>query len=232
MKLNIAYVAALIVTITIPSAFADTVSTEIDNITYDIDYVGNSIFLKSATADLDFISLNFETEVSESSCDISITFQRDFFDAKFGTEIDDEFFILSDGDEIEFEETKTDESRTLSFSLSVGTEEVEIIGTTLANNSFLLEQEAQSDAKVQAEADAKITAEEQKLEKLMNACGDGTIFENGECVLSPMEKNANNVNPGPLIYSVVIGLMIGIVITLILWVIGNKSHKVLSDDDS
>ena len=66
----------------------------------------------------------------------------------------------------------------------------------------------------------------------MNACGDGTIFENCECVLSPMEKNANNVNPGPLIYSVVIGLMIGIVITLILWGIGKKSHKVLSDDDS
>ena len=240
MKLNIAYVVALIVTITIPSAFADTVSTEIDNTTYDIDYVGNSIFLKSATADLDFISLIFETEVSESGGDISITFQRDFFDAKFGTEIDDEFFILSDGDEIEFEETKTDESRTLSFSLSVGTEEVEIIGTTLANNSFLLEQEAEADAKAQAEADAKaqaeadakITAEEQKLQKLMNACGDGTIFENGECVLSPMEKNANNVNPGPLIYSVVIGLMIGIVITLILWGIGKKSHKVLSDDDS
>ena len=240
MKLNIAYVVALIVTITIPSAFADTVSTEIDNTTYDIDYVGNSIFLKSATADLDFISLIFETEVSEPGGDISITFQRDFFDAKFGTEIDDEFFILSDGDQIEFEETKTDESRTLSISLSVGTEEVEIIGTILANNSFLLEQEveadakaqAEADAKAQAEADAKVTAEEQKLEKLMNACGDGTIFENGECVLSPMEKNANNVNPGPLIYSVVIGLMIGIVITLILWGIGKKSHKVLSDDDS
>ena len=102
MKLNIAYVVALIVIITIPSAFADTVSIEIDNTSYDIDYVGNSIFLKSATADLDFISLIFETEVSEPGGDISITFQRDFFDAKFGTEIDDEFFILSDGDEIEF----------------------------------------------------------------------------------------------------------------------------------
>jgi hypothetical protein len=44
-----------------------------------------------------------------------------------------------------------------------------------------------------------------------------------------MEKNAKNVNPGPLIYSIVIGLMIGIVITLILWGIGKRSHKVLSD---
>jgi predicted nucleic acid-binding Zn-ribbon protein len=259
LKLNIAYLVALIVTITIPSAFADTVSTEIDTIRYDIDYVGNNVVLKSATADLDFISLIFETEVSGSEGDVSITFQRDFFDAKIGTAIDDEFFILSDGDEIEFEEIKNDESRTLSFSLLVGTEEIEIIGTFLANNSFLIEQQqkgvdiqaeadakaqaeadakaqAEADAKAQAEADAKAQAEadaklneEQKLEKLMNTCGDGTVYENGECVLSPMEKNAKNVNPGPLIYSIVIGLMIGIVITLILWGIGKRSHKVLSD---
>ena len=61
MKLNIAYVVALIVTITIPSAFADSISTEIDGISYDIDYTGNNIILKTATADLDFISLIFET---------------------------------------------------------------------------------------------------------------------------------------------------------------------------
>jgi len=97
---------------------------------------------------------------------------------------------------------------------------------------------AEADAKAKAEADAKakaeakIAEEEQKLEKLMNTCGDGTIYENGECVLSPMEKNADNVNTGPLIYSVVIGLMIGIVITLILWGIGKRSHKVLSEDGS
>jgi hypothetical protein len=66
----------------------------------------------------------------------------------------------------------------------------------------------------------------------MNSCGDGTVFENGECVLSNMEKNANNVNYGHLIYSVVIGLMIGITITLILWGIGKKSHKSLSEDGS
>ena len=262
MKLTIVFATVLIVAITIPSAFADSISVDIDNTSYDINYIGNNVVLKSAIADLDFISLIFETEVSGSGGDVSITFQRDFFDAKIGTNIDDEFFILSDGDEIEFEETKNDESRTLSFSLSAGTEEIEIIGTILANNSFLIEQQqkeaniqAESDAKAQAESDAKAQAvsdakaqaesdakaqaesdaklnEERKLEKLMNSCGDGTIFENGECVLSPMEKNAKDTNIGPLIYSVVIGLMIGIVIILILWGIGKKSHKVLSDDDS
>ena len=249
----------------IPPAFADTISTEIDNTTYDIVYTGNNVVLKSATADLDFISLIFETEVSGSDGDVSITFEREFFDAKIGYS-DDDFFILSDGDEIEFAEVKTDESRTLSFSLSAGTEEIEIIGTILANNSFLIEQEqqaqdsaaqaqadaeaaaqaqadaeaaaqAQADAEAaaqaqaQADADAK-NAEEEKLDKLMNACGDGTIYENGECVLSPMGKNASDMRTGPLIYSIVIGMSIGIVIMMILWGIGKKSHKVLSDDDS
>ena len=255
MKLKTVYITALIFSIMIPSAFADTVSTEIDSTNYDIVYTGNNVVLKSATADLDFISLIFDTEVSGSDGDVSITFQRDFFDAKLGYS-DDDFFILSDGDEIEFTEVKTDESRTLSFSLSAGTEEIEIIGTILAHNSFLIEQEQQAqdsaaqaqadadaaaqaqadaDAAAQAQADADAAAknaEEEKLDKLMNACGDGTVYENGECVLSAMEKNASDMRTGPLIYSVVIGMSIGIVIMMILWGIGKKSHKVLSDDDS
>ena len=265
MKLKIAYITVLFFSLAIPSAFADTVSTEIDDTSYDIDYNANNVVLKSVTADLDFISLIFETEVSGSEGDVSITFQRDFFDAKLGYS-DDDFFILSDGDEIEFEEVKTDEYRTLSFSLSAGTEEIEIIGTILANNSFLIEQEQQdaddaakaqaeadaqaeeeAAAKAQAEADAQAeeeaaakaqeeaeakNAEEEKIENMMNTCGDGTVYENGECVLSPMEKNASDFRTGPLIYSIVIGMSLGIVIMMILWGIGKKSHKVLSDDDS
>ncbi|MDC0211728.1 hypothetical protein OAK30_04645 [Candidatus Nitrosopelagicus sp.] len=255
MKLKTVYITALIFSFMIPSAFADTVSTEIDSTNYDIVYSGNNVVLKSASADLDFISLIFETEVSGSDGDVSITFQRDFFDAKLGYS-DDDFFILSDGDEIEFTEVKTNESRTLSFSLSAGTEEIEIIGTILANNSFLIEQEQQAqDSAAQAQADAEAAAqaqadaeaaaqaqadaeaaaknaEEEKLDKLMNACGDGTVYENGECVLSAMEKNASDMRTGPLIYSIVIGMSIGIVIMMILWGIGKKSHKVLSDDDS
>ena len=265
MKLNIAYVTVLIAAIMIPSAFADSVTTEINSTSYDIEYTGNNVILKSATADLDFISLIFETEVTGTDGDVTITFQRDFFDAKIGYS-DDDFFILSDGDEIEFEEIKDDTSRTLSFSLSAGTEEIEIIGTILADNSFLEEQQEQAeqevkdkeaaekaaaaideakkeaaekaaaekaaaDAAAKAEQEAKL-AEEQRLEKLMSSCGDGTVFENGECVLSPMAKNATDMRTGPLIYSIVIAMSLGIIITLILWGIGKRSHKVLSDDDS
>jgi len=266
LKLNIAYVIVLIAAIMTPSAFADTVTTEIDSVIYEIEYSGNNVSLKSATADLDFISLIFETEVTDSEANISITFLRDFFDAKIGIEIDDNFFILADGDEIQFEEIKDDDSRTLSFSLSPGTEEIEIIGTILASNSFLLEQQqkeidtkakaesdaeakakaesdaeakakAESDAEAKAKAEAKAEsdaklAEEQQLQKQIDACGDGTIYENGECVLSPMAKNATDMRTGPLIYSIVIAMSIGIILILILWGIGKKSHKVLSDDDS
>ena len=267
MKLNIAYVTVLIVAIMIPSAFADSVTTQIDSESYDIEYTGNNVKINSvsAIASSSWQSLIFETEVSESGGEISITFDRDFFDAKIGPS-DDEFFILSDGEEITFDEIKDNDSRILSFSLSEGTEEIEIIGTILAGYSFLEEQKnaaeqaaaeqaaAEQAASEQAaaeqaaaeqaaaeqaaaeqaakdEQDAKL-AEEQKLEKLMNACGDGTVFEDGECVLSPMAKNASNVNTGPLIYSIVIGMSLGIVVMLILWGIGKKSHKVLSEDKS
>ena len=267
MKLNIAYVTVLIATIMIPSAFADTVSTEIDNTTYEIEYTSNNVIIKSVTAiaTTSWQSLIFETDVSDTGGDISITFERDFFDAKIGYS-DDDFFVLSDADEIKFEETKNDESRILSFSISAGTEEIEIIGTALAGYSFLIDQEQQAEKvledkaaaekaaaqntaaenaaaenvaaeKATAEAAAKLEAEaklaeEQKLEKLMNACGDGTIYENGECVLSAIEKNGSNFGTGPLIYSIVIAMSLGIIITMILWGIGKRSHKVLSKDDS
>jgi len=264
LKLNIAYVTVLIAAIMAPSAFADVITTEIDSIDYEIEYTGNNVILKSATADLEAISIFFETEVTGSDGDLTITLQRDFFDAKIGTEIDDDFWVLSDGEEINFEEIKTDDRRTLSFSVSSGTQEIEIVGTILANYSYLILQEQQvNDAADKAAADkaaadkaaadkaaadkaaadkaaadkaaadkaaADKAAEEQRLEKLVNACGDGTIFENGECVLSPMEKNASDFRTGPLIYSIVIAMSLGIIITLILWGIGKRSHKVLSED--
>ena len=238
MKLKFAYVAALIVTIMIPSAFADTISTEIDNTLYEIQYSSNNVILKSVTADISsgWQSLIFETEILDSDGEITITFERDFFDARFEN-ADDPFFILVDQDEVKYEETKNDKVRILTFSLSSGTEEIEIIGTYLAGYSLDIEKdrikaEATANAEAEAKAAAESKAEIDKLEKLKNTCGEGTVFENGECVLSPLEKYASDVNPGPLIYSIVIGMSLGIVIMLILWGIGKKSHKVLSDDDS
>ena len=92
--------------------------------------------------DLESIALIFQVLVSESESegDISITFDRKVFDAKIAGE-DDEFFIIADGEEITFTEEKDDTSRTLSFSIPQGTEEFEIFGTILFDESFLLQLE-------------------------------------------------------------------------------------------
>ena len=93
----------------IPSAFADTISTEIDNTLYEIQYSSNNVILKSVTADISsgWQSLIFETEILDSDGEITITFERDFFDARFENS-DDPFFILVDQDEVKYEETKND----------------------------------------------------------------------------------------------------------------------------
>ena len=49
-------------------------------------------------------------------------------DAKIG-ENDDVFFVLVDGEEVDFDETTTSADRTLTISIPSRAEEIEIIGT-------------------------------------------------------------------------------------------------------
>jgi plastocyanin len=124
----------------------------IDGSVYEIQYNSQNVEINSITADLDFISLEFKTEVKNSGGDISITFDRDFFDSRAGTQ-DDNFVILADGNEVNFSESKRGNLRTLSFSLSAGVEEIEIIGTKIVDNSFLkdqLDKQAEAEAAAQA----------------------------------------------------------------------------------
>ncbi|MDX1596453.1 MAG: hypothetical protein R3327_05880, partial [Nitrosopumilaceae archaeon] len=100
---------------------------------YDIDYTGDGVAITSAQADTDLVSLLFSVDVTEPGI-LEVTLDRAFFDSKYEGE-DDVFFVLVDGLDIPYDETKTATSRTLSMNLPTGTEEVEIIGT-----DFVLEQ--------------------------------------------------------------------------------------------
>jgi predicted secreted protein with PEFG-CTERM motif len=60
--------------------------------------------------------------------ELTITLPRALIDAKIGDE-DDDFFVLVDGEEVEFEETSTATDRTLTIQFPAGAEEIEIIGT-------------------------------------------------------------------------------------------------------
>ena len=61
---------------------------------------------------------------------LAIKIPREVLDAKFGDE-DDDFFVILDGLEINFDETKTGNERTITIEFPEGTEEIEIIGTSV-----------------------------------------------------------------------------------------------------
>ena len=59
---------------------------------------------------------------------LTITLPRALIDAKTNGQ-DDDFFVLIDGEEVDFEETTTSTDRTLTIAFPDGAEEIEIIGS-------------------------------------------------------------------------------------------------------
>ena len=255
MMVKILLTLVLIATITITPAFAESIPIKITKMNtllhHNIPYTGDGVEIQNVTADLDFISLIFGVTV-ESPGKISITLDRSIFDAVIDGE-DDEFFVLADGEEIQFDEEKTDKSRTLSFSVPEGTEEIEVIGTKLFGESFLekLEESAQKAEEelaankeaaekalgqamadlIEREAQKTQAEEEAKLAALAEACTEGTIFVDGECVVEPEES----IDSGPLINSIFAAMGIGLAVMIIVWGIFRSRHKkssVIESSDS
>ena len=97
-------------------------------VTYKID----GAHITQFNTDYNSMSVIFDVDVIENQGILEITFARDFFDAVFnGTDVD--FIVVVDGDEyIDSEIKTTTNSRTLSIELPTGTEEIEIVGTSLS----------------------------------------------------------------------------------------------------
>ena len=103
-------------------------TVDFDGTLVDNSYTGAGVQVINVESDPDFISLILEVEVTGSPGILEITFDRNFFDATFQGS-DDEFVVIADRYEQDFEETETtSESRTLRIELPEGTDEVEIIG--------------------------------------------------------------------------------------------------------
>ena len=212
----------------VPAAFADSISVDIGESTYEIEYTSNGVELKSATADMDFMSLIFQVEVLDNKGEIEFNFDRDFFDAKLGSE-DDGFFVIADGDELSFKETKDNSHRIIVFSIDPGTEEIEIVGSQIAGISYLIEkEEAEIVAAIEAEEEAIAAAEAEEAEVisiLEEQCGEGTILEDGVCVLENPIIESPPIDSSPLIYGMFGAMGIGLAVVLILWGIGKRSNK-------
>lgn len=93
----------------------------------EITYAISGGVIKQVIPDHDEKSLRIEID-SISNGTLSIKLPRDVIDAKFG-EDDDDFFVILDGLDVNFEETKTGHERTITVEFPEGTEEIEIIGT-------------------------------------------------------------------------------------------------------
>jgi hypothetical protein len=94
---------------------------------FKLAYVMTEGMIKQVYPDEDSKSLILQID-SISNGTLAIKLPREVIDAKFGND-DDDFFVVADGEEIDFEETKSGNERTLSINYPAGTEEIEIIGT-------------------------------------------------------------------------------------------------------
>ena len=235
-------IAFLALTISFSTAYADSVSVEIDGKSHEIEYTPFKMNITGVEADIDFGSLIFSVKVNDPDASIKIIFDRILFDAKFqGT--DSEFFVIADGEEVKFDEKKTTIQRTLTFGVENGTEEIEIIGSHIAGIAIFEstvstpitenteKADAEAAAKAAAEAAAKAEAEKASSidQKLRDGCGVGTVYKDGECVLSPQLAQTDATKSMSFILPIVIGFGIAMGVLLVLWGIGKRSNKELED---
>ena len=100
-----------------------TVQDSIDLVSYEI----TNAKLINVIPDLDAVSLLISIQTTDDGS-ITLTIPRSVLDATINNG-DDEFFVLVDGEEVDFEEITTDDDRTLTIGFLAGTEQIEIIGT-------------------------------------------------------------------------------------------------------
>ena len=117
------FVEDAIIVDSVVTATTVTVQDSNDLILYEI----TNAKLLNVIPDLDAVSLLIYIETTDEGS-ITLTIPRSILDASINGG-DDEFFVLVDGEEVDFEEIKTSEDRTLTINFLAGTEQIEIIGT-------------------------------------------------------------------------------------------------------
>jgi len=96
-----------------------------------VDLIGYEITggkLLSIMPDVDSNSLIISIDATDDGS-LTITIPRSVLDAVFENGDEDDFFVLVDGEEVDFDETVSSTDRILTIAFSAGSEEIEIIGT-------------------------------------------------------------------------------------------------------
>ena len=93
-----------------------------------VGYVITGGKLLSIIPDVDANSLIISIDATEDGS-LTLTIPRSVLDALLGNGNDDDFFVLVDGEEVDFDETTSSTDRILTIAFPAGAEEIEIIGT-------------------------------------------------------------------------------------------------------
>jgi len=207
--LKISFGLIMFTMISFALVYAETIPVDVEGNSFDVEYTVTEMTVDAIASDVEASSL-YLTVTADSTGMLDITFDRISFDSLFEG-LDEEFFVLVDGDFAIYSETETTaQSRTLSIEVPSGTEEVEIIGTVFGSLepvvvSDVVDDEAAADAaaakaaadaaaakaaadaaaaKAAADATAaKAAADATASQTQPTQCGPGTILQNGVCVL-------------------------------------------------
>jgi len=188
MKISLGLILFTIISTAL--VYAETESVIIDGNSYDVNYTVTGMTVSGIEADLDAFSLIITVDTSSSGT-MEITLDRSFLDSLYdadGVILDDEFFILADGDYTNFAEiSTTSESRTLSVEVPMGTVDIEIIGTIFANSE--VEETPVEETLVEETPVEETLVEETPVEETLveetprTQCGPGTVLQDGACIL-------------------------------------------------
>jgi len=108
-----------------PKPTGPSISVDRTNFLLSYSITGGSVLNVNPDDDANSLIITIKTT---SDGELTITLPRALIDAKLGN-ADDDFFVLVDGEEVEFGEDKTSVNRILTIAFPDGAETIEIIGT-------------------------------------------------------------------------------------------------------
>jgi len=213
--------------------YADSISVQVNDTSYDVEYSTNQVIINDITAEyepsIDYAGLIINVEVTENTGTLGFVFDRTFFDSIFDG-VDDGFFILADGDEANFTEIITAQYRSLSIELPSGTEDVEIIGTVFGNSVLFEDPVIEESTDISPENVSTQCGTGTILQDgvcvLDERCGTGTVLQDGVCVIeqSPSETSTKGFGK-ELIIGVAVSIVIAGAIGIILGLMSKASRR-------
>lgn len=164
----------------------------------------------SISTDVNSHSLIITASASQDGL-LVISLPRNLIDAKLGPNSDDRFFILTDGFETNFEESKTSTDRILTIPFGAGTQEIEIIGTWIIGAASVQDSEPQPGPEP--------------------TCGAGTELVNGICVAIQHTGGSNPSDYSETDYSLYIIAGIGTIAVVGGGIVISKKKRSVQSSD-